>query len=146
MIEKILKQAVKLVGYIDHVADNVFPQKIVEVVKLHAKLAAVSALIPIPVVDILVCTIAIWIMYFRINSKIGMSIGESIMKTFASGIITNFFFNVMGMLIGSLLKFIPGIGTISGTLIMIVTVYILTLMSGYVYLKSLTALMSKKHK
>ena len=75
-----------------------------------------------------------------------MSIGESIMKTFASGIITNFFFNVMGMLIGSLLKFIPGIGTISGTLIMIVTVYILTLMSGYVYLKSLTALMSKKHK
>lgn len=146
MIEKILKQANNLVDKLDYIADNTLPEKIVEVVKLHAKLAAISALIPIPIIDILVCTVMIWIMYFRINSKIGMSIGESILKTIASGIITNLFCNIVGMLLGSLLKYIPGIGTISGTIIMIATVYILTLISGYIYLKSLTTLLGKNYK
>ena len=68
--DKLLKSSIKLVKFMDKEADKLLPQEIVDVVKLHSKLAVGSAWIPIPGADIAAGAATIWGMYVRINNKI----------------------------------------------------------------------------
>jgi len=68
-----------------------------------------------------------------------LKISENVVKTIASGVATNLASYVAMLGIGSALKFIPGIGSIGGALAMGGALYGLTLTSGYVYLRALTA-------
>lgn len=136
----LLKMAIKLVKVLDKAADETLPQQIVDVVKLHSKLAVGSAWIPVPGVDVVAGAASIWGMYARINSKIDLPFGENAMKSIASGVATNLASYLAMTGVASALKFIPGIGTVGGAAIMSVGLYALTLTSGYVYLKALCAL------
>lgn len=138
--KSLLKMAFKLVKLLDKTADETLPQQIVDVVKLHSKLAVGSAWIPIPGADVAAGAASIWGMYARINNKIGLPFGENVMKSIASGVATNLASYLAMTGVASALKFIPGIGTIGGAAIMSVGLYALTLTSGYVYLKALCAL------
>lgn len=140
----LIHAAYDLVESLDKMADKTLPKEIADVVKLHSKLAVGSAWVPIPGADVAAGAANIWSMYLRINSKIGMKFGESILKTIASAVATNLASYTAVLAIGGALKFIPGIGSIGGAAIMSGALYAVTLASGYVYLKALTALINKR--
>lgn len=144
--EKLFRAALKLVQLMDKGADNLLPKQIVEVVKLHSKLAVGSAWIPVPGADIAAGAASIWGMYIRINNKIGLPFGENVMKSIGSGVATNLAGYIAVSGIASALKFIPGVGSIGGALIMSTSMYAVTLASGYVYLQALCLIAEKKSK
>ena len=143
MSAHLLHIAVKLVEAMDKGAEESLPKEIADVVKLHAKLAVGSAWIPVPGADVAAGAANIWTMYLRINSKLGMKLGESALKTIASAVATNLASYAAVLAVGGAMKFIPGIGSIGGAAIMSGALYAVTLASGYVYLKALTALAGK---
>jgi len=130
----------QLVDAMDKQADNLLPYRIADIVKLHSKLAVGSAWIPVPGADIAASAATIWTMYGRINSALGLSLKENLGKTIASGVVTNLasYFAVAGF--GSIIKVLPGIGTVGGAVLMSATLYASTIASGWVYLKALCLL------
>lgn len=139
----LIQAAYELVRVLDKAADDALPQEIADVVKLHAKLAVGSAWVPIPGADVAAGAVNIWSMYLRINGKIGMKFGESVLKTIASAVATNLASYAAVLAVGGALKFIPGLGSLSGALVMSGALYAVTLASGYVYLRALTALLKR---
>lgn len=145
-IDALTKAAMTLLDVIkktDDIADRIYPEEIVDIVKLHAKLATASALIPIPGVDLIASATSIWSMYVRLNNKLVIPFKENAMKTIVSGISTNLLGYVVSLGVGSGLKLIPGVGTIVGTTIMLAGLYATTLASGWIYIKVLTLLAQK---
>ena len=136
--QKLLKVSIKLVQALDKGADEMLPQQIVEIVKLHSKLAVGSSFIPIPGLDMAGAAGSIWSMYIRINQKIGIPFKENVIKSLASGVATNLagYLAVSG--VASALKLIPGIGTVAGAIVMTAASYAATLASGWLYLKALS--------
>lgn len=139
----LLKTSIKLVNLLDKAADEALPQEIADVVKLHSKLAVASSWIPVPGADVAAGAATIWGMYIRINNKIGLSVKDNMVKTIGSGVATNLAGYAATSGVASALKFIPGIGTIGGAIIMSATLYAITLASGYIYLQALTILAEK---
>ncbi len=140
---ELYEAAVALVTVLDKSAEQLLPQEIVDVVKLHSKLAVGSALIPVPGADVAAGAANIWTMYGRISNKVGLKVKENILKTIGSGVVTNLasYLAVAGL--GSAVKAIPGLGTLAGTALMSASLYAVTLASGYVYVKALTLLANK---
>ncbi len=143
--QQILKAAVDLVKALDKGADQMLPQSIVDVVKLHSKLAVGSSFIPVPGLDLAGAAGSIWSMYVRINNKIGIPFGENVLKSLASGVATNLASYVAVSGVASALKLIPGIGTVAGAVVMVAASYAATLASGWLYLKALTMAAEKKN-
>lgn len=141
--EHLLKEATHLVELIDKQADAMLPSSIAGVVKTHSKLAVGSAWIPIPGADVAAGATTIWTMYTRINGKIGLSLKDNILKTIASGVATNLASYAAMTGVASALKFIPGIGSIGGAVLMSASLYGITIASGWVYLKALCTLAEK---
>lgn len=141
--EKLAHLATHLLELMDKQADAMLPQEIANVVKLHSKIAVGSAWIPVPGADVAAGAANIWTMYGRINSKIGLSIKENILKTIASAVATNLASYAALSGVASAMKFIPGIGTMGGALILSASLYAITIASGWVYLKALCMLAEK---
>ena len=140
---ELYEAAVALVTVLDKTAEQLLPQGIVDVVKLHSKLAVGSALIPVPGADVAAGAANIWTMYGRVNSKVGISIKGNVLKTVSSGVVTNLASYMAMAGLGSAIKVIPGIGTVTGTALMSASLYAVTLASGYIYVKALTLLANK---
>ena len=143
---RLLDTAVELCKFLDKQADKLLPQEIAGVVKTHSKLAVASAWVPIPGADVAAGAVTIWTMYGRINSKIDLKIGDNILKTVASGVATNLVSYAAMAGVASALKFVPGLGTIGGALVMSASLYAITLTAGYVYLEALCLLAGRKGK
>ena len=107
-------------------------------------MAVGSAWIPIPGADVAAGAAAIWGMYVRINNKLSIPFGENVMKSIGSGVATNLASYAAMSGVASALKFIPGIGTIGGAVLMSATLYGLTLASGWIYLNALSLVAAKK--
>ena len=140
----LMRAAIKLVQLMDKTADQSLPYKIADVVKLHSKLAVGSAWIPVPGADMAAGAANIWGMYVRINSKLGIPFGENIMKSIGSGVATNLVSYLAMSGVASALKFIPGIGSFGGAVIMSASLYAVTLASGWIYLQALCTLAERK--
>lgn len=140
----LIKTAIKLVELMDKTADQTLPTAIADVVKLHSKLAVGSAWIPIPGADMAAGAANIWGMYARINSKLGLPFGENVMKSIGSGVATNLASYLALSGVASALKFIPGIGSVGGAVLMSASLYGVTLASGWVYLQALCTLAERK--
>lgn len=136
MIE-LFQVAKELVVILDKTADATLPKQIVDVVKLHAKLAVGSAWIPVPGADVAAGAANIWSMYARINGKINIPLKENVLKSIGAGVATNLTSYIAVSGVASALKFIPGIGSVGGALLMSASLYAVTLVSGWVYLKAL---------
>jgi len=84
-------------------------------------------------------------MYAKINSAIGLSLSDNILKTLASGVTTNLMAAYAGgWLLTTALSFIPGLGSIGASVLIGGTCYALTLASGYIYLKIMTEILSQE--
>lgn len=138
--DKILKVAIHLVKLMDKSADQVLPREIADVVKLHSKLAVGSAWIPVPGADMAAGAATIWTMYTRINSKLGLSLKDNVLKTIASGVVTNLASYVAMTGLMSAVKCIPLFGPIGGAIAMSAGLYAITMVSGWVYLQALCLL------
>ena len=90
---------------------------------------------------------AIWSMYIMINKKLGISIKENILKTLASAFLTNILATagsmLLGLAVGSVLSFIPGIGTAANIVIDAMIGYIVVFVSGILYLNLLGKMCEK---
>lgn len=137
---ELYEAAVALVTVLDRSAEQLLPQEIVDVVKLHSKLAVGSAIIPVPGADAAAGAVNIWTMYSRIGNKVGIAVKENKLKTIGSGVLTNLVSYTAMIGVGSAVKAIPGIGTLTGIALMSASLYAITLASGYVYVKALTLL------
>ncbi len=138
--EKLLKTAVQLVKAMDKGADEMLPKEIVDIVKLHSKLAVGSAWIPVPGADVAAGAANIWGMYVRINNRIGLPFKENAIKSIGSGVATNLASYIAVSGIASGLKFIPGIGSVAGALLISASLYAVTITSGWIYLQALSQL------
>lgn len=145
-MDHLIHVAKELVVLMDKAADKSLPQEISNVVKLHSKLAVGSAWVPVPGADVAAGAANIWTMYGRLNNKIGIPIGENILKSIGAGVATNLTSYVAVSGVASAMKFIPGIGTIGGALIMSASLYAVTLVSGWVYLKALCTMVKRNGK
>jgi uncharacterized protein (DUF697 family) len=140
----LIKAAGELTQAMNRVADENLPGKLAGLVKLHAGIAVGSALIPIPGADIAAASVNIWTMYVRINKELGLPFSENALKSLAAGMATNLAGNAVGMIAGSLLKFIPGVGSVGGAVIMGGTVYAITITAGIVYMRAVAKLLNSK--
>lgn len=143
-MDHLMHVAKELVVLMDKAADKSLPREISDVVKLHSKIAVGSAWIPVPGADVAAGATNIWTMYGRLNGKIGVPIGENILKSIGAGVATNLTSYVAVSGLASAMKFIPGIGTVGGALIMSASLYAVTLVSGWVYLKALCIMAQRK--
>lgn len=141
---KLIKASVKLVQLMDKTAESNLPREIADVVKLHSKLAVGSAWIPVPGADVAAGAANIWGMYVRINNKLSIPFGENVMKSIGSGVATNLASYAAMSGVASALKFIPGIGSVGGAVLMSATLYGITLASGWVYLNALSLVAERK--
>ena len=82
-------------------------------------------------------------MYARINNKIGIPVKENVLKSIGAGVATNLTSYIAMSGVASAMKFIPGIGTLGGAMLMSASLYAVTLVSGWVYLKAL-CIMAKR--
>lgn len=142
-MDHLVHVAKELVVLMDKAADKSLPQEISNVVKLHSKIAVGSAWIPVPGADVAAGAANIWTMYGRLNTKIGIPIGENILKSVGAGVATNLTSYVAVSGVASAMKFIPGIGSVGGALILSASLYAVTLVSGWVYLKALCLMVKR---
>lgn len=147
---RLIEQAKQLIEAMDKTADDNLPKEIAGIVKFHAKGAAVAALASAwaPGVGGTAAVLAsagfIWSMYGRIGAEIGLPISSNILKTLAAGVATNLASAAVGaVVVSSVLSFIPGLGNVGASVLMGGVCYALALASGYVYLKTMTALFTK---
>lgn len=140
---ELYEASVALDTALDKAADTLLPTEIVDTVKLHAKFAVGSALIPVPGADVAAGAANVWTMYSRISNKVGLNVKEHLLKSLGSGVITNLASYMAVAGIGSAIKTIPGLGTLAGTAMMTASLYAVTLASGYIYVKSLTILANR---
>jgi uncharacterized protein (DUF697 family) len=141
----LIKTAIELAKVLNESVDEHLPEKLAAMVKLHAGLAVGSVLIPIPGADMAASAANIWTMYVRINKELNLPFGENIIRSVATGVATNIGANAAVLLVvGSALKFIPGLGSVGGAAVMAGTVYAVTIAAGIVYMKAVTKLLQKK--
>ena len=119
---------------LDNGMRSTLPDEIVDCIQTHAGIAAGSIWIPVPGADIAAITLNIWTMYIRINNKLGISLNKNIMKSIGSAVAANLTGNIAAVGIGSLLKFIPGIGPIASGVATSATMYGSTLAAAWIYL------------
>jgi uncharacterized protein (DUF697 family) len=140
----LLHTAMKLAEALNRVADDNLPNRLAGIVKLHSGIAVGTAFVPIPGADIAAAAANIWTMYVRINKELDLPFRENVVKSIAAGAATNLAGGAAGVVLGSALKFIPGLGTLGGAALMGATVYGITIASGIIYMNALTRLAKRK--
>lgn len=110
------------------------PDEIVDAIQTHAVLAVAAAWIPVTGLDMAALAANTWGMYIHINKLLSLSFSENMMKSIGSAVAANLTSNLAVAGVGSLLKFIPGIGSVSGGFIMSATMYGATLCAAWIYL------------
>ena len=138
----LLKIATELVGLLDKGADILLPEKVVDVVKLHSKVAAGAAWLPTGF-DIAAGGANIWTMYVRINNKLGLQFKKNILKTIGSGVAANLSSSAAMMLAAEGIK-ATGVGYIPAAIMETAVMYALIITSGWIYLNALLWL-AKRH-
>jgi uncharacterized protein (DUF697 family) len=85
-------------------------------------------------------------MYVRINKELELPFAENLIKSLAAGIVTNLGAAAAStVIIGSALKFIPGLGSLGGAAVMGATIYGLTVASGIIYMNVVAKLLNAKN-
>ncbi|MEM6837890.1 MAG: hypothetical protein AAF609_13655 [Cyanobacteria bacterium P01_C01_bin.120] len=139
--------ATELVSVLNRMADENLPGKLARTVKLHAGIAVGCIFVPIPGAGLLAAAGNTWTMYVRINRELDLPFAQNIIRSLATGVLTNLASNAAILAVfslGAALKFLPGPGTVASYAVLSATVYGVTIAAGYVYMKALTTLLTNK--
>ncbi|MGI2909594.1 hypothetical protein [Tolypothrix sp. VBCCA 56010] len=143
---QLFQVAAEVAKALNRTADESLPGKLAGIVKLHAGIAVGSAFIPVPGADMAAAAANIWTMYVRINKELELPFAENLIKSIATGIVTNLGAAVLAtMVVGSVLKFVPGLGSVGGAAVMGATIYGVTVAAGIIYMKAISKLLSDKN-
>ncbi len=133
--------ATKLVQAATGYADDTLTEELTGIVKLHASLAIAGAFVPVPGLDLAALAANTWTMYVRINKEAELPFEKNVVKSIATGVVTTLGSNVAGVLaVSTVAKFIPGLGSIGGGMLLAATMYGVTLAAGVVYMRALAGL------
>jgi uncharacterized protein (DUF697 family) len=144
---RLTQVALELVKAINKATDENLPGKLAGIVKLHAGIGVGCVFIPVPGADLFAAFGNTWTMYVRINRELELPFTKNLVKSLATGIVSNLASNAAVLAVfglGSALKIIPGAGTIASYAVMSATVYGATVAAGYIYMKALAALLKNK--
>lgn len=137
MNHALMPAAVLAVRSLDRSMRSELPNEIVDTIQTHAGLAVAAAWIPVSGLDVAALTANIWTMYIRINKKLEISFSENMMKSIGSAVAANLASNLAISRLGSFLKIIPGIGTVTGGVLMSATMYGTTIGAAWIYLTAI---------
>lgn len=137
MNHALMPAAVLAVRSLDRSMRSELPNEIVDTIQTHAGLAVAAAWIPVSGLDVAALTANIWTMYIRINKKLEISFSENMMKSIGSAVAANLASNLAISGLGSFLKIIPGIGTVTGGVLMVATMYGTTIGAAWIYLTAI---------
>ena len=115
-------------------------KEILSVVNKHSLIAAGASWVPIPFVDLALVAGNIWVMYASINKILGISFSDNLLKSIGSGVVANLSSAIISQTLLSVLKLIPGLGTVSASLILTAGNYATCVAAGYIYLRALTTI------
>jgi hypothetical protein len=144
---QLTQAAFELVKAINQVTDENLPGKLAGIVKVHAGIGVGCIFIPVPGADLLAAFGNTWTMYVRINRELDLPFTKNLVKSIATGILSNLASNAAILAVfgfGSALKFLPGPGTAASYALMSATVYGATIAAGYIYMKALAALLKNR--
>ncbi len=140
MDKKLLEAIINCIKAVDEtLIDEYLPHEILDIVKLHAKIAVGTGLASgwIPgaggTIALTASAGAVWSMYYRVNEKLGLPMNKNILKSIATGIGSNLLSYLGVVAVASALSFFPIIGTAPALVIIATSSYILTCTSAYVY-------------
>ncbi len=140
--KQLLRTAVNLSNELSQAIDKSLPERLAKIVKTHAWIAVGCAFLPIPGLDLIAAAANIWTMYARINKEVDRPFADNMFSSIIIGIVTNVgSAMIVFLIIGAILKIVPGIGTITGVIVMACIIYSVTLGAGVVYLKAVTNLL-----
>ncbi|MBR6284686.1 MAG: hypothetical protein IKR25_10385 [Muribaculaceae bacterium] len=125
---------------IDSQARKVMPGQIVDVVNKHGKLAAGAGLVPVPGADLVMGTANTVKMFKSINTTLGIGSNDLDFKTITSTLLSQFAARFATTGVANSLKFIPGVGQVTGALMSSALQYVMALSAGYVYFNALSTL------
>lgn len=144
---QLTQAAFALVEAVNKITDENLPGKLAGLVKVHAGIGVGCIFIPVPGADLLAAFGNTWTMYVRINKELGLPFDKNLVKSIATGILSNLASNAAVLAVfglGSALKIFAGIGTVASIAVMSATVYGATIAAGYIYMKALAALLEDK--
>lgn len=141
---QLTQAAFALVMALNQATDENLPGKLAGIVKVHAGIGVGCIFIPVPGADLFAAFGNTWTMYVRINRELDLPFTKNLVKSIATGILSNLASNatilaVFGL--GSALKFLPGPGTFASYAVMSATIYGATIAAGYIYMKALAKLL-----
>lgn len=138
-------------GLVDEELRKRLGTELADIIKLHARVGAATAAIPVPGADIAAFVANIWTMYIRISRALNLPFSDNILKSIAISIATNVVSIMPSLLItrvgGMVLKFIPGVGSIAGiasSVVIAATNHAIVRVMALIYIKALTTLISKQ--
>ncbi len=149
LMEQSIQNMIKVIG---KEVDRNLPAQLLDIVDFHAKTGVVSALAgAIPAVGELAALTAsignIWVMYARINKFVGIEFSDNVLKTLASGVVSNLAGAFVGRLvIAAALAMVPGIGTAGAIAIVALATYQVTKLSALIYFKIMTEIFESERK
>lgn len=138
---KLIKEGLNLVG---NVILEVLPDQLKECVSFSAKGAAIAGVASgwIPGLGGTIAAITsagfVWKMYIDINSKLGLKLSENILKTVASGIVTNIATNAMAFFIFTGIFSLVPLGQGAAAVVIGGVTYAIMIVAGIIYMKILT--------
>lgn len=147
--EMVFRAAKTLLVVINKVSDETLPSRIARTSKKCAVVAAVATFFTgwLPVggalVAAMVCAVAIWTMYVKINTAIEIPFSANLLKSILAAIGTNLAAYFVTVAIATLVSFIPGIGSLAAMILLAVATYAVTIASAYVYLNVLAKIFGK---
>lgn len=129
-------QVLSVYNKINSIAAKALPEDIEKIVLRHARIAIATGFIPVGGLDVAAATANVWAMYISINNAIGLKFSDNVMKSIGSAVVANIVQNLGVLAIVTALKWNPFSLPVSMA-IMASVLYSLTIVSGWVYLKSL---------
>ena len=150
---KVNNYYIELLESLSSQTENVTYQDLDKIIKFHgigaAASSAAAGLIPgAGGVAATACyTGFVWSMYVRLSKKIGLPFNKNIIKALASAVVTNLAATAATTLIATaVISLIPGIGSIAASATDAALGYAVVTVSGIIYMKLLTKLLSGKNK
>lgn len=131
----LLNTAIKLAETLNKTADNNLPKKLAEIVKMYSILAVGYGFIYRPEDKSADNILA---MYVEINDELNMPFAENALKSVAAGVVTNLARTAVGLTEFGLFPGVKGEAVITFC-------YAVTIASGIVYMKAITALLNSKN-
>lgn len=86
---QLTQAAFELVKAINQVTDENLPGKLAGIVKVHAGIGVGCIFIPVPGADLFAAFGNTWTMYVRINRELDLPFTKNLVKSIATGILSN---------------------------------------------------------